>query len=313
MKKIITTAILATAIFSSQASAMDYNIMPISATLTPNVTSIEIEDKEESVLTSTQELLKKYELVLRNNKILSDYDYNSTTYYTTKIKTDDLIVPKEIMEKATKIYFLVEEWNNRIYFKESSIMEDEPLEIDEVKSEYNYKIVDFIDWQDEYIFENKDLIKSFEDDKNSSVTIKLMAEFSETEKVALANSVYVSIWTKANVLNALQNQDEYSYFGYYNSNDLETYLEKKSESLSRSDYKEILTKADKRIDTGLVKNNSIKEWILESITEESDFSKNVEKYSVYSETENLFNSLARAVKNQLQNVRAFDAIDSILK
>ena len=312
MKKIITTALIASALIASQTSAMDIEITPISI-MEPIVITEEV--NKEINLTPTQELLKKFELVLRNNRVDSDYEYNSKTYYTSKIKTDNLIVPKEIKKEAKKIYFLVEEWNDRVYYKNSAIMMDEEVKVEEIKKEYNYKVVDFKEWQKEYIFENKDLVKDFWEGEYSNVVITLIAEFSDTEKVPLTNSVYVSINTKENVLNRLQEEKEekYSYFGYYDSNDLEEYLENLSTKLSRADYKKILNKADKKIEEWLDENEKIKENIFKSIKKESDFSNYVEKYTIYSETDILFSSLARAVKNQLQNIRAFDAIDSILK
>lgn len=312
MKKIITTGLIVSAIIVSQTSAMNYEIMPISNT-EPAIISDDL--KTDVNLTPTQKLLKKYELVLRNNRIESDYKYNSKTYYTSKIKTDNLIVPDEIKKESKKIYFLVEEWNDRVYFKNSAMMMDEELEVEEIKKEYNYKIVDFKEWQKEYTFKNKDLIKDFWEWEYSNISITLIAEISDTVKVPLTNSVYVSVNTKENVLNNLKDEkkEKYSYFGYYNSNDLEEYLEKLSTKISRDNYKIILTKADKKIEKWLDDNEKIKENIIKSIKKESDFKKYVEKYSIYSETELLFSSLSRAVKNQLQNIRAFNVIDSILK
>ena len=52
---------------------------------------------------------------------------------------------------------------------------------------------------------------------------------------------------------------------------------------------------------------------INSIKQESDFKKHSDTYFIYSETSNLLNSLSNAIKNQLQNIRAFDAIDAIFK
>jgi hypothetical protein len=116
-------------------------------------------------------------------------------------------------------------------------------------------------------------------------------------------------------LNYLQNRQEnkYNYFGYYNSEELEEYLEKYSDKLSRSEYKKILRKADYKVKNGLNKNEKVKNYIIKSITKESDFKIYFEKYVIYTETDRLFSTLSRAVRNQLQDIRAFDAIDSILK
>jgi hypothetical protein len=53
--------------------------------------------------------------------------------------------------------------------------------------------------------------------------------------------------------------------------------------------------------------------MLNSIKKDWDFEKNISKYKNYSETRTLLSNLGSAVKNQLQNIRAFDAIDAILK
>lgn len=66
---------------------------------------------------TTETLLQKYDTIIRNNKIVQDNDYNSKTYFTKKIKTEDLVIPAEIKEQAKKIYFLVEEGNNVFYAK----------------------------------------------------------------------------------------------------------------------------------------------------------------------------------------------------
>ena len=66
---------------------------------------------------NTETLLQKYDTIIRNNKIVQDNDYNSKTYFTKKIKTEDLVIPAEIKEQAKKIYFLVEEGNNVFYAK----------------------------------------------------------------------------------------------------------------------------------------------------------------------------------------------------
>jgi hypothetical protein len=158
MKKIITTAIIATALLSSQSFAMDTNTIS-AISVKPVLISEDI--KVDNIGNSLKELLKKYEIVLRNNKVESDYKYNSSTYYTSKIKTENLIIPKEVINKVQKIYFLVEEGNDRIYFKNSAIMEEDSIEIEEVQKEYNYKKVAFKQDKKEYIFNNKDLVKNF--------------------------------------------------------------------------------------------------------------------------------------------------------
>jgi hypothetical protein len=106
---------------------------------------------------------------------------------------------------------------------------------------------------------------------------------------------------------------ENSYFGYYNSNDLEIYLEEISQKMTRVEYKNLLSKADSKIDSAVKQNEKALDTILKSIKKDSDFSKYTSKYKNYSETRTLLSNLGSAVKNQLQNIRAFDAIDAILK
>ena len=91
------------------------------------------------------------------------------------------------------------------------------------------------------------------------------------------------------------------------------YLEKFSEKLTRSKYKNLLTKIDWKITSTNKKNEENFKNILKSITKESDFSKNIDNYSLYVDTSNLFRNLSSAVKNQLQNIRAYETIDSLIK
>jgi len=306
MKKIITTALIATAFLTTNTSAFDFE--------TTSLTSIQPIVISENVDTKLNDSKNKYEIIIRNNIIESDYEYNNVNYYTTKIKTENLVIPEEVSKKATNIYFLVEEGQSRIYYAKG-IMDMAESSIDEVKKEYNYKKVDFNKSQKEYIFNNKDLVKDFWNWKYSNVQITLMADFWEGKTLALSNTSYVSIWNKLNTLDNLKNSKDSNnyFFGYYNTQELEKYLEKYSEKLTRSEYKKVLSKAESKIKSWLEDNEKIKEKILKSINNESDFNKHVEKYTLYKETNNLLSSLSRSILNQIQSVRAFDAIDSILR
>ena len=104
MKKIITGSLLGCVLFTSAAFADYEKPMLISAPI--SVYSEEIIDDN----------MTESEVILRNNIIKADYEYNNSHYFTSKIKTDSIVIPKEIQDKATKIYFLVEQGSNRIYF-----------------------------------------------------------------------------------------------------------------------------------------------------------------------------------------------------
>lgn len=260
------------------------------------------------------QLIMNNDIIIRNNYIEPDNEYNNVNYFTSKIKTENIVIPKDIKDKAKKIYFLVEEGNNPIFYKEM-ISADSGGAIGTVKTEYNYKIVDFNENLKEYTFKNADLVKDFTKDEFKSVTITLMAEFSNGEKLAISNPAYVYISNKEEVLNQLlmkKNPDNY-YYSYYNSENLENYLKKISELKTRSVYKATLIKADKTIVTLTKQNNETIKTLLSNLKVEADFAKNLDKYEVYNETRSLLQGLSIAVKNQLQNIKAFDAIDSILK
>jgi hypothetical protein len=70
-------------------------IMPISTEFTTSVEKTDLSDENK--------------LIIRNNKIESDYEYNNVNYYTSKIKAEDIVIPDDIKNKSNKIYFLVEE------------------------------------------------------------------------------------------------------------------------------------------------------------------------------------------------------------
>lgn len=303
MKKIIASSIIASALIAvpTFANEAKMEIMPISAPI--SVTSEIIEDTA----------VNKYETIIRNNKIQADGEYNNSHYYTTKIKAEDIVIPEELKDSAEKFYFLVEQGAQRYYFGAMKVQAD-AMEISEVSDEYNYKIVDFDDSKTEYIFNNEDLVKDFDEDTNKNVSITLMAELEDGKQVALSNGVYIYIASKENTLSNLVSQDEESsYYGYYNSSELENYLETMSEKMERSEYKTMLSKADSKISRALRENTKNKDEMLEKITRESHFSNYVSDYKSYNEVNKLMNGLNSAVKNQLQNIRAFDAIDKILK
>lgn len=303
MKKIIVSSILTSALIAlpTYADELKMEIMPISAPI--SITAEKIEDTA----------INKYETIIRNNKIEADYEYNNSHYYTTKISTHDIIIPEELEDTAEKFYFLVEQGTQRFYLGAMEMKADS-ANIAPVKDEYNYKIVDFDASKKEYIFNNKDLVKDFDEDKNTNVSITLVAQLENGKQVPLSNAEYVYIGSKESVLsNLVSQQDNTSYYGYYNSSELETYLEKMSESMTRSEYKTMLSKADSKITKALKENTNLKNDFIEDIDSEWDFKYNVEKYKTYTEVNRLMNSLNSAVKNQLQNIRAFDAIDKILK
>jgi hypothetical protein len=303
MKKIIAWSVLGCVLFTSGAFA-DYK--------KPMLISAPIEIISENPV---KDIIREHEVIIRNNIIKTDYQYNNSHYYTSKITTENIVIPTKIKEKAEKIYFLVEQGNNRIYYaKDSMEMSDESIE--EVNDQYNYKIVNFTEGKKEYTFNNEDLVKEFWEDKYLNVNITLIAEFNESEKIEISNTVYVNIWNKENTLQNVYNTSkdkENSYFGYYNTNDLEIYLEEIADTMTRSEYKKLLSKADTRIDSAVTKNNKVLEDVLKSIKKDSDFAKYTSKYKNYSETRTLLSNLGSAVKNQLKNIRAFDAIDAILK
>ncbi len=301
MKKIILTSLASALIVVPSISFAwaDYmEIMPISNDITTSVEKTDLSDENK--------------LIIRNNKIESDYEYNNINYYTSKIKAENIVIPEDIKNESNKIYFLVEEWS-RIFYMEDSMLSWK-WGSSEVKDVYNYKIVDFTESKDEYLFQNKDLVKNFWDDDYVWVSITLMADMKDATKMVLSNPVYIDInnkrWTLSNLLSK-NNPDR--YYGYYNTSKLEDYLLEFWDKLSREQYKKILNKADSRIKSSIEKNNDTMETLLNSINKESDFEKNLDKYQALTETTQLLNSLNSAVKNQIQSIRAYDIIDALLK
>lgn len=301
MKKIILTSLASALIVVPSISFAwaDYmEIMPISTEFTTSVEKTDLSDENK--------------LIIRNNKIESDYEYNNVNYYTSKIKAENIVIPDDIKNKSNKIYFLVEEWSRVFYLEDSMV--SWKWGSSEVKDVYNYKIVDFTESKDEYLFQNKDLVKSFWDDDYVWVSITLMADMKDGTKMVLSNPAYIDInnkrWTLSNLVSK-NNSDR--YYGYYNTSKLEDYLLEFWDKLSREQYKKILNKADSRIKSSIEKNNDTMDKLLNSINKESDFEKNVDKYQALSETTQLLNSLNSAVKNQIQSIRAYDVIDALLK
>lgn len=309
MKKTILTTLVASWLllawntYADEAMMTTTSVMPV----TDMVTTTSVESG-----TISSELSQKYDLIIRNNNILSDDEHNNKTYYTKKITTDDLVVPEEITKTAKRIYFLVEEWNSRIFYnKEMSWMADEATN---VKKEYNYKIVDFTPWKTKYTFNTVDLVKDLKDGEYKSVTITLVAEFSDTDKLYLSNMAYINIADKQNILEQLKYAKDptwTSYFGYYDTESIGKYLEKLWEKMTRTEYKKTLTKIQTKLKSLITKNEDSKKALLKSITKEADFGTNLEKYTLYTETNNLLTNVASATQNQIQKLRSYDLIDSV--
>lgn len=310
MKKVILWTLLTSLVVAPWvfAATEDENmeVMPINAEAMP--ISAEVSDDMEN-----SELFEEYNVILRNNNLESDYDYNNVNYYNSKLKAEDIVIPEEIKDNSTRVYFLVEEGARMMYFEDSMAVGWRGW-ASQVEQEYNYRVVDFEEWKEEYNFENKDLVEDFWEDEYTSVSITLMADMRDWTKLALSNSAYIDITSKRNTFsNILSESDVDMYYGYYNTQNLEDYLLTLSEWMERKEYKSMLSKAESRIKTAMEKNNSSMDELLDSINYQADFEKNLDEFQTHSETDQLLNSLRSAVKNQLQNVRAFDAIDTILR
>ncbi len=307
MKKTILTTLVASSLMFAWNTYADEAIM---TTTVAEPTLYATEITQTGVVSS--DLSMKYDLIIRNNNILSDDEHNNKSYYTKKITTADIVVPEEVTKKAKRVYFLVEEGNSRIFYnKEMGAMADEATN---VKKEYNYKIVDFTPWKTKYTFNTVDLVKDLKDGEYKSVTITLVAEFSDTDKLYLSNMAYINIADKQNILETLKYEKDptgTSYFGYYDTDSVGKYLEKLGEKMTREKYKATLTKVQTKLKTLIAKNEDSKKEIFKSITKEADFDTNLSKYIVYSETSNLLNNVSTATISQLQKLRSYDLIDSV--
>lgn len=304
MKKLMILTLTWASLFTTNAFADEM-------LTTTSLKEMPVTTTAQELPTSIEDMQAKYDLIIRNNNISSDHEYNNKTYYTKKINTEDLVIPDEVKENASRIYFLVEEWNSIIFYNKE--MSADAVETNSVKKEYNYKIVDYVEWKDEYTFNTSDLVKDFENWEYKSVNITLVAEFDEWEKLYLSNSAYVNIADKASVLNNIKNtQEEWNtYFWYYDSNSLWEYLEKLWEKMSREDFKSTLSNAQNRLKSLKSKNEASKKELLNSIQKESDFEVNVDKFALYTETSNLLDTVWNAISSQLQKLRSYDLIDSI--
>jgi hypothetical protein len=300
MKKIVTLAI-ASSILLAWNTFADEAIKTTSITSTWTVQELPVD---------TNALAQKYDTIIRNNVITADGEYNNSHYFTKKIKTTDIVIPDEIKASAKKIYFLVEEGSPIVYFKAEAAMDSVPTT--PVTKEYNYRVVNFVEGKTEYTFNSADLVKDFSKDQFKNVTISLVAELSDNQKINLANAAYVNIWDKSNVLETLKTQKDptwTSYYGYYDTQSLESYLEKLWEKMSRAEYKKVLTNAQTKLKALITKNEDSKKDILASITKESDFEGNIEKYTLYSETSGLLTQVSAATLAQIQKLRSYDLID----
>jgi hypothetical protein len=125
---------------------------------------------------------------------------------------------------------------------------------------------------------------------------------------------YVNIADKQNILEALKYAKDptgTSYYGYYDTDSLGIYLEKLGEKMTRPQFKNTLTKIQTKLKTLITKNEDSKKALLKSITKETDFETNLDKYTLNTETNNLLTSVASATQNQIQKLRSFDLIDSV--
>ena len=307
MKKLALITLTAWVLLSSQTFADNQNILLTTTKLTTIASTWAVLNLET--------LTQKYDVILRNNNISWDNEYNSKNYFTSKLKTTDLVIPDEIKLNSTRIYFLVEEWSPIMYFKSTMAEQVDVANTAEVKKEYNYKTVDFVEWKSDYVFNNTDLVKDFSKDEYKSVSISLVADLKTWEKLNLTNSAYLTIWNKLRILDALLNEKnkDSNIQSYYDNQSIENYLEKMSEKLSRADYKKVLTNAQTKLKSLIKQNETIKNNILNSITKESDLSSNLDKYSNYQDTSSLLNSVFVATNNQIQKVKSYEIIDNVFK
>lgn len=307
MKKLALITLTAWVLLSSQTFADNQNILLTTTKLTTIASTWAVLNLET--------LTQKYDVILRNNNISWDNEYNSKNYFTSKLKTTDLVIPDEIKLNSTRIYFLVEEWSPIMYFKSTMAEQADVANTAEVKKEYNYKTVDFVEWKSDYVFNNTDLVKDFSKDEYKSVSISLVADLKTWEKLNLTNSAYLTIWNKLRILDALLNEKnkDSNIQSYYDNQSIENYLEKMSEKLSRADYKKVLTNAQNKLKSLIKQNETIKNNILNSITKESDLSLNLDKYSNYQDTSSLLNSVFVATNNQIQKVKSYEIIDNVFK
>gem|GEM_PF-5605792 len=79
--------------------------------------------------------------------------------------------------------------------------------------------------------------------------------------------------------------------------------------MSREEYKKTLTKVQTKLKSLLTKNEDSKKEILKSIAKETDFNTNLDKYTLYSETNNLLSNVSSATLGQIQKLRSYDLID----
>ena len=307
MKKTIFISLVASSLLLAWNTYADSVIT--TTTLAVPTTSITTATETGAVST---DLSLKYDLIIRNNNILSNEEYNNKTYYTKKLTTQDLVIPEEITKKAKRIYFLVEEGNSRIFYNKEMLGAAD--QTTNVNKEYNYKTVDFTPWKTEYTFNTTDLVKDLSKGEFKSVTITLIAEFSDTDKLYLSNTAYINIADKQSILETLKYAKDpsgTSYYGYYDPTSLWTYLEKLGEKMTRTQYKTTLTKIQTKLKTLITKNEDSKKALLKSITKETDFEANLDKYTLNTETNNLLTSVASATLNQIQKLRSYDLIDSV--
>jgi hypothetical protein len=101
-----------------------------------------------------------------------------------------------------------------MYLKAQSAAMDS-VSVDPVTKEYNYRVVNYVEGKTEYTFNSSDLVKDFSKDQFKNVTITLVAEISDTEKINLSNSAYVNISDKSNVLETLKNAKDPSGTSYF--------------------------------------------------------------------------------------------------
>lgn len=220
MKKLALITLTAWVLLSSQTFADNQNILLTTTKLTTIASTWAVLNLET--------LTQKYDVILRNNNISWDNEYNSKNYFTSKLKTTDLVIPDEIKLNSTRIYFLVEEWSPIMYFKSTMAEQADVANTAEVKKEYNYKTVDFVEWKSDYVFNNTDLVKDFSKDEYKSVSISLVADLKTWEKLNLTNSAYLTIWNKLRILDALLNEKnkDSNIQSYYDNQSIENYLEK---------------------------------------------------------------------------------------
>ncbi len=279
-------------------------------------------DDNESIITegvkdkTLKDLIKKYNSTLKKVRVYSDYEYNSKHYFTKKLKTWEVKIPKEIKKRISKVEIIFkQDDDNGVLNKllgNADAISSEKYSIEKSSVKINYRPTY------SYLYNTSDIVKlsNLEKQKRRGgiwLKTNLKITFDTKDSIEL-DSEYIGVDSKAEILrNSLYDEENGFRDIYANIDDdvIRTYLNNKYKDVSRKEHRQKLKNMYNSIEKLNKKQNESEKKLYKSIVKEEDFEKKKEDFEKIISTKNLVERVAQSINWQIKTLEAYDIIDSL--